>query len=410
MRVVFALVILALAVTSQPAFSGELDELKAQVQELRQEVKTLQKQAKDEGAAPSVSQNDNDSHSMSNMNHDFDSVLGVVELPKLNIRGFLDAGWNLSQTGNAKTDSLFIGQVDFLITSKLSEHASALVEFYFNNPPDNTAPINLPRALVQYSISNQFNLRIGLTHTMIGYWNHAYHHGNYLQTSYSRPEIWRYDRIYLPIHSMGVQAFGSKSVGEVDVDYTLGVYNGRGPTGGNQRVTDNNDSKAVGLVLSFRPHRAVEGLTVGGSAYGDKIPPNPLATPPAGVISRTGPMIERILGAHAIYRLRQLQIIGEAFHIYHDDMTTLRTYKTSAYYIQAEYAIDRLTPYSRFDYVNFGNADPLYSPNVVDVSRYTIGLRWDFLPWNALKVEYSYADNKDALDNQTAIVNVSLTF
>ena len=406
MRVAFILMLLACAVPVQPALSDELDDLNAQVQELRQEVKDLQKQSKSKTTEDSPSQKD--SRSVSNMNHDFDTTLGVIELPKLNIRGFGDAGWNFSKTGQTKTDSFFIGQIDFLITSKLTEHASTLVEFYFNNPPDNTSPINLPRALIQYSVSNELNLRLGLMHTMIGYWNHAYHHGNYLQTSYSRPEIWRYDRIYLPIHTMGVQLFGVKNLEKIDVDYTLGVYNGRGPTGGNQREVDNNDPKAVGLVFGFTPHGFIPGLTVGGTIYGDKIPANPTATPPT--VARSLPMTERILGSHVVYRLNKLQVIGELFHIYHDDMSSQRTYKTSAYYVQTEYALNQFTPYARFDYINFGNGDPLYAPNVIDVNRYTVGTRWDFMSWNALKLEYSYSDNKDTLDNQLIVINVSFTF
>jgi hypothetical protein len=333
----------------------------------------------------------------------------VIDIPKLNIRGFMDAGFVVNKSGKQKTDSFALGQMDLLITSKLSEHASVLVETYFNNPPDNTSPLLLPRVLLQYSISNQFNLRLGQMHTMVGYWNHAYHHGSFLQTAYSRPEIWRYDRAYLPLHSVGVQIFGAEGLQGIDVQYTLGIYNGRGPTAGAvQRVTDANDPKAVDLVVSLIPHSLIEGLTVGGTFYGDKVPPNPTAIPPAVV--RTKPMVERILGGHAVYRLHQFQIVGEVFHIYHDDDTTQMTYKTSGYYVMGEYVIDSLTPYSRFDYINFGNADPLYSPNVIDLSKYTAGLRWDFLPWNALKIEYSYADNKNTLDNQLFVVNVSFTF
>ena len=36
--------------------------------------------------------------------------------------------------------------------------------------------------------------------------------------------------------------------------------------------------------------------------------------------------------------------------------------------------------------------DPYYGPPVVDLKRYTAGLRWDIIRWAALKLEYHYID------------------
>lgn len=69
-----------------------------------------------------------------------------------------------------------------------------------------------------------------------------------------------------------------------------------------------------------------------------------------------------------------------------------------------------LTPYYRFDFLNFGGVDPYFAPNVNDVHKHTLGARWDLLPWNALKVEYGFA-NYEALDDEHLLsVNLSFAF
>ncbi len=151
-----------------------------------------------------------------------------IQIPKLNVRGFLDVGFNATSADDRREYSFAMGQLNLLVTSKLTERAYFLAETYFTNPDNNTQAYMLTRANIQYSISNLVNLRIGQVHTSVGYWNQIYHHGSFVQTTVSRPEIFRYDRAYLPIHSVGVELFGALEGGALDVGYTLGVFNGRG--------------------------------------------------------------------------------------------------------------------------------------------------------------------------------------
>jgi hypothetical protein len=185
----------------------------------------------------------------------------------------------------------------------------------------------------------------------------------------SRPEIFRYDRAYLPIHSVGVELFGGLETGDFDLSYTLGAFNGRGevPPAVN-RVKDDNDEKGLSVLINVSPH-AVDGLTVGFTFYHDTIPPNP------DLVTRTEPIGERIIGGAVVYKTNRLELLGEVFDIYHDDHTSDQIFNSLGWYAQAAYVVGDVTPYYRFDVLNFGGADPYYSPNVLDVHKHSIGAR-----------------------------------
>jgi hypothetical protein len=327
-----------------------------------------------------------------------------IQLPRLTIRGFLDVGFNATSGRDRRESSFAMGQLNLLLTSKLTDRAYFLAETYFTNPDNNSQTYMLTRANIQYSISSAFNLRIGQVHTSVGYWNQVYHHGSFVQTTVSRPEIFRYDRAYVPIHSVGVEMFGGFEGGALDVRYTLGTFNGRGRTPpAVLRVKDENDAKAVSAVVNVSPH-AVDGLTVGATFYHDRIPPNP------DVVTRTASIGERIIGGGVVYKSNRLELLGEVFNIYHDDHASDQAFASLGWYAQAAYVVKAVTPYYRFDALNFDGADPYFSPNVLDVHKHTLGARWDLLPWNALKVEYGFANYLDVDDEHLLSVNLSFAF
>jgi hypothetical protein len=327
-----------------------------------------------------------------------------IQLPRLNLRGFLDVGFNIGSTDNERDDTFTLGQFNLLLTSKLTDRAYFLAETYFTNPDNNTQAYMLTRANIQYSISRLVNLRVGQVHTSVGYWNQIYHHGSFVQTTVSRPEIFRYDRAYLPIHSVGVELFGGLEGGAFDLSYTVGVFNGRGkvPPAVN-RVNDDNDEKALAVLINLSPH-VVDGLTVGITFYNDTIPPNP------DVVTRTESIGERILGGAVVYKPNRLELLAEVFNIYHDDHTSDQVFDSMGWYAQAAYVVKSVTPYYRFDVLSFGGPDPYYSPNVLDVHKHTLGARWDFLPWNALKVEYGFANYEEVEDAHLLSLNLSFAF
>lgn len=45
------------------------------------------------------------------------------------------------------------------------------------------------RVIIRYDLNDYFRVSFGRYHTLINYWNTAFHHGEWLQTSISRPCI-----------------------------------------------------------------------------------------------------------------------------------------------------------------------------------------------------------------------------
>ena len=69
------------------------------------------------------------------------------------------------------------------------------------------------RAILRYDFADALKLSAGRYHTPVSYWNTAYHHGLWLQTSVARPEIIRIGGSFLPVHFVGALLEGTLSSG-----------------------------------------------------------------------------------------------------------------------------------------------------------------------------------------------------
>lgn len=329
----------------------------------------------------------------------------------LRITGFWDFGFNAADGKNQHSKSFTIGELDLFITAEISERVHFLTEaVFYPVAVQNRLTFEMQRVLLKYSFSDILNLQIGRMHTALGYWNHAYHHGTWLQTTILRPEIYRfdeYDHGILPIHSVGAELFGTKEFRPFDVEYRLGVTNGRSKTinaaDAIENLKDDNDSKAFNLLLGLLPH-LIEGLQVGGSLYLDKIPADP--TKPA----RANQIDERIFGTYVIYLRPQVEFLGEIFKISRHDQTSEKDFDTLGFYLQGGYKIVEWTPYYRLDRINFAEGDPYLTARQVDITKHTLGLRWDLFTWNAMKAEYGFIRNPGEERSQFIHLNSSVTF
>jgi hypothetical protein len=334
-----------------------------------------------------------------------------VDIPKLKISGFMDSGFyaTLSKHDHHKTFKL--GEIDLFMASKISERVNFLAELVAY--PFSTNPryvFEWQRAELRYSFSDHFNITIGRLHTALGYWNHAYHHGTWLQTTIHRPEIYRfeYDNGLLPVHSIGIEFSGTHPVHLFEVEYHLGILNGRDKDIQSiHNFNDANDAKAANMMVSVKPN-FLEGLQVGANMYIDQIPSNP--APAGGAPIRTGQIAERIIGLHLVYLQDRIEFLTEFFKLYHHDRPSGNDFNTAGYYIQGGYKIDKWTPYYRFDFINLAEGDPFFIPLQTDLSKQTMGVRWDILTWNALKFEYGVTRQKDKDHEQTFAINASFAF
>ena len=141
--------------------------------------------------------------------------------PMLNLKGFTDISYlALGDYKGVKNNSTFaLGQLDLFITSQLSDSISFLNEILFEFEETNESVLHIARLMLQYSLTDYLNIKVGRMHTAIGYWNSQYHHSAWLYTTAMRPLLfnWENENGIMPVHQIGIQALGSKEFGPVDL-------------------------------------------------------------------------------------------------------------------------------------------------------------------------------------------------
>src|SRR5438270_359961 len=141
------------------------------------------------------------------------------------------------------------------------------------SPPAGGFNMEVERSIIRFEKNDHLKISFGRYHTPINYWNTAFHHGAWLQTTINRPEMVQFGGSLLPVHFVGALAEGSFPLRGLNLHYASGVGNGRGAV-----ITrdgdfgDVNNSRAW-LVNLFAVPDHPYGLEVGGSVYRDKVNP-----------------------------------------------------------------------------------------------------------------------------------------
>jgi hypothetical protein len=267
---------------------------------------------------------------------------------------------------------------------------SFLAETMFEVGGDNAFAVDMERVEVSYLFAEWFRLHLGRFHTAIGYYNDAYHHGRYFQTTVDRPEMVRFEDEggLTPAHSVGVHADGRFTLRQAgSLRYDVEIANGRGNVPAEvTNLVDHNNAKAYNLRLRFEPSFP-DGLIIGVNAYFDTIPatgPDPIAMPAVTTVG------ERIYGAHLVYLENNIHLISEFLRIEH--RSDVVSGNTHAGFVEAGYTFGSLTPYVRYEKVSFPAVlDPFYAQNKLGMrgSFYSMlgGLRYLVSDNLALKLE-----------------------
>jgi len=340
---------------------------------------------------------------------DLPSGLGI---PRLVLRGFGDVGyqarWIDPVDGSDESDNHFaIGSMDLFITSRLGGGFSFLSETVFGFD-GSEGEISVERLLLMYERWEWLKLNMGRGHTALGYWNQAFHHGKWLQTTIERPLVYRFEDHggILPIHFVGLELFGSVDFARGLLSYAATVANGRGKEADKVQITEDfNPAKAFGLLLRYRPN-ALQGFGIGASGYFDEIPEN------AEVAARALPMREYVYSGHVFYVEGAWELMVEGSWILHDDDVLQERHRSSGAYAQAAYRFGRLKPYYRFDWLSIARNDPYYvglAPIAEDTRQHTVGLRWDPVSFVAFKLEYVRRD-ADSEDVDAMALQASFAF
>ncbi len=320
----------------------------------------------------------------------------------LRIRGFSDVTLHGSDL-KGDTTSFSLGQVNLFVTSDLSERIKFLSGTVFEAGQDNAFGVDVERILITYSYGDYLNVGVGRFHSAIGYYNTAYHHSTWFQTTTGRPFLFAFEDQggILPIHNVGVTVSGRIPSGHLGLHYIAEVGNGRASRSplseAVQNVVDENNHKAVNFAVFARPD-AVPGLQTGFSIYRDLL--TPANSPRIG---------ETILAAHAIYAGLNFEWLNEALLIRHAPLGGSHVFDTPGFYTQVSKRFGSYRPYFRYQYVNVSQTEPVFS----DVGlRHgpSVGLRYDLSEFVALKLQYDYTAVRASQSINALALQAGFTF
>jgi hypothetical protein len=309
------------------------------------------------------------------------------QYPTLRLSGFGDV--NFSDTDRPEGPQGFtLGQLALHMASELSPRVTFFGEISFTARPDagtgnpSVTGFNteVERMILRLDQSDMLKLSFGRYHTPINYWNTAFHHGQWLQTTIARPEMIQFGGRLLPVHFVGALVEGAVPAAGWNVNYKAGFGNGRAAAISRAGdAGDINGERAWLVTLFSKPDRAF-GLEFGASLYGDTV------TVPAGAFD------ERIVSGYAAWQKEDPEIIAEFASIRHAGRENRNGSSTwsHAFYVQAAYRLpqfDRLwKPYVRFEHIGIDAADAVFA-TVPNLDGSTIGVRYDASSYAALKGE-----------------------
>ncbi len=310
----------------------------------------------------------------------------IAEYPSLRISGFGNIDF-AAQNRSEGPRGFNEGQFVLHLASALSPRVNFFGEMSFTpradagtgSPAATGFNAEVERAIIRFDQSDHLKVSFGRYHTPINWWNTAFHHGAWLQTTISRPEMTQFGGRFIPVHFVGSLVEGSTPASGWNVSYQAGIGNGRGNVisrGGD--AGDNNARPAYVFNAFTKPDRAF-GLQFGGSLYLDRV-------------STTGrpEFNERIVAAHAVWLREDPEVIAEIADVRHTQVGGALTTSNRAYYIQAAYrlsAFDRLwKPYFRFEHIGIDAADQVFT-GVPGLDGSTLGVRYDLSTYAAVKSE-----------------------
>lgn len=309
------------------------------------------------------------------------------EYPTLHITGFGDLNYatNVTRESNSGFSE---GQFVLHFASALSPRVTFFGELSFTARSD--AGTGMPaatgfnaeveRSIIRFDRNDQLKVSFGRYHTPVNWWNTAFHHGQWLQTTIARPEMTQFGGRFIPVHFVGALVEGALPAGGWNVNYKAGVGNGRGNVisrGGD--AADNNRNRAWVIEVFTRPDRAFR-LQAGGSLYFDRI------TQTSGREFR-----ERIVAGHVVWLKEDPEVIAEVAAVRHREIGQTRTTSSPAYYIQTAYRLPwfgrQWKPYYRFEHIHIAAADDVFRGVVSNLDGSILGVRYDLTLYAAVKGE-----------------------
>ncbi len=301
-----------------------------------------------------------------------------TEGPVFRPMGFGDVSYVISDA--AAPEGFLVGQLVGQLTAALTDRLTIFTEVSGTARADGYG-LDVERLFLRYDFTDVFKLSAGRYHTPTSYWNTAYHHGLWLQTTTARPEMIRLGSRLIPVHFVGVLVEGAIEPGRLGINYALGIGNGRGANIARAGdAGDIDDNRAFTASLNWRPS-GLTGLQLGGAAYIDRVTTS----------AQQPDLRERIVSAHIAWAPGTPEVIAEYARVSHaPDVAAASFGHTHAFYAQASVGLSgtaaAFRPYGRFETIR-APTDVAFTPLVPDYDAVIAGLRFDFDLLAALKAE-----------------------
>lgn len=317
----------------------------------------------------------------------------------IRVHGFGAAGWMVSDKPGTH-GTTFLGDLDLLLTSKISSNASALAEVLFQPREGNSFNVDVGRILLQVAPKDSFKIGIGRYNTGIGFYNSYFNQGTYTQTAVDRPLLFQFasNGGVLPTKQVGATVTGEIPSGPVGLHYL--VEAGREDfqrVGVNGVTTDLKNGSAINLGLSLQPE-GWHGFRTGFSFLQDTIHPF------------SARVDEKISGAYIVWVNPNFEFLNEGVYIRHAIPGTPETIlHVTGFYTQVSRRFGYIRPYFRFEYLNAPDVDKI----LLDLRRQsgpTFGLRYDFHANAAMKVQYGRIGRRADTSVNVLTTQVAFTF
>jgi len=255
----------------------------------------------------------------------------------------------------------------------------------------------LERLQLGWELNEQSMIWIGRFHSLVNYWNTIFHHGQYLQTSISRPGIDNFEDQggVLPGHIAGVLLQTGISIRQQSlIDIQLSV--GRGPKltpdgfepADLLRFDDSSDKHGLSsaLTLAYQPDFLDENRIGFIFSYSDIFVEGGVASS----LQELNEVDQIIVGMFFDWQFSDWRIISSIKNVRNKIEASVEVSESFvAGYVNAEYELsDRWTFYGRLE-DSSGTQNSYYPELFPDFTtgKIMLGTRYDFLKRHALSLE-----------------------
>lgn len=296
---------------------------------------------------------------------------------RISAMGFAELDYREADSGGPS--GFVIGQAVGHMNARIDQRLRLFTEMTATARRGRDFEFEIERLSIHYDFSDQFRFSAGRYHTPLGFWNAAFHHGSWLQTTVGRPRTVRFGSNVVPIHFVGALVEGR--ISSSNFSYRAGVGNGRSDEINQPGdFGDVNTNRAWFGSVHFEPLTR-QRLDTGASVYIDK-------ASPAGL-----PAIdETLISAYLALQAETPELIVEYHHGDHERADgTGPGGKVRGVYGQIAYRLPgagaAFKPYLRVESLEVDHDDPLLAAVEDDYDGLIGGVRWDFSTYAALKAE-----------------------